>query len=247
MVGSVGIANAVVLNFTKADQDGFIGDAYFSNFESEVSVGSGNIQSFVRWQGDEKTAGFNTDAKIPDKSYDTLETKGGNFTHSIKVGDLEYISLDDGDFYQFWLDINQNNQSNDVGPLLSINDIELYLMDIPDPVDYDTGWGIPVYDMGNGTYEGNRIDIDYSFSSGSGKGFDMQMLLPTSLFGDDMEKYVVLYTSDGIGFPDNDGFQEWKALFGENYIPPPSVPEPATILLFGVGLLGIAGVSRRKK
>ena len=55
----------IEIDMTDYGDEANINEGLFSTPDSsEGSVGSGNIQSFVRWQGKEETAGFNTDAKI---------------------------------------------------------------------------------------------------------------------------------------------------------------------------------------
>ena len=51
------------------------------------SSGSGIFDSFVRLQADPQEKGYNTDGTL---EYDT---KGGAFTHSIKVSDIPVISV----------------------------------------------------------------------------------------------------------------------------------------------------------
>jgi hypothetical protein len=112
--------------------------------------------------------------------------------------------------------------------------------------------------------DSNTILLDFSLNKGSGSG-DMTMLVPDSLFVGGGNS-VVLYSHfgggsfKGINFGDNDGFEEWfvcqdkqknllacttdgqtSASFGQT-------PEPASMFLFGMGLvLGAARLSNRAK
>jgi hypothetical protein len=61
--------------------------------------------------------------------------------------------------------------------------------------------------------------LNYTLNSRSGNGFDMSLLIPTSVFA-------------GVVDPTPD--------------PDPSVPEPATIALIGIALLGSAIGGRRR-
>ena len=66
--------------------------------------------------------------------------------------------------------------------------------------------------------------------------------IPASLFSGE---YVLLYSAFGLNFANNDGFEEWALRERGEGIPP--IPEPASMLLFGSGLVAWAGLRRRFK
>lgn len=90
--------------------------------------------------------------------------------------------------------------------------------------------------------------------SGAGNTFTFQVTMDmddpafygeTSPWYNGVEGQMVLWFG---GWMLNDTADSWTGLYEGNIILQGTVvPEPATMLLFGIGLLGIAGVSRRKK
>jgi len=109
--------------------------------------------------------------------------------------------------------------------------------------------------------------LPFSCPKGSGRDYDIRWLVPNTLFGAfDSNDWIILYTSFGWTgggnfvsttygdttvrrlFSRNDGFEEWAIRICENGdCSPPDVPEPGTLALLGLGLLGLGMTRRREK
>src|SRR4030095_4199028 len=83
------------------------GEVYFDDGPQVGTVGTGNIDSFVRIQHNESEQGYNTSGSpLP------YDEKSGTFTHDIQLSDLFVFQtpgngIPGGDYYRFLLDINQ--------------------------------------------------------------------------------------------------------------------------------------------
>ncbi|MHC5185289.1 MAG: PEP-CTERM sorting domain-containing protein [Planctomycetota bacterium] len=214
-------ASATIVDLTTADAEGWINGAQFIQDDFELSTGTGVFEPFVRIQNNGSEAGYNTDGVVE------FETKQGSWTHSIQLSDIPLCP--DGDSYDFKLDINEaSNESK-----LSLDALKIYLADVSDLDDYATELDtlIPAYDLDAG--EDSTVLLDYSIGSGSGSG-DMTVCIPKDALGTDGSKYVYLYSQFGIytgtdeGWTSSDGFEEWGVL-------EVTVPEPATMLILGLG------------
>jgi hypothetical protein len=215
---------SIMLDMTTSGAMHTDGTAVFRQFSLDGSTGSGNIDSFVRIQGDGAERGYNTDGK---PQFDTKP--GAAFTHSLLLSSIPETTVDGVLCREFLLDINQNNNN-----LLSLDAIKIYIADVGNLADYPTDFGAPVYDLGD-----NWLKLDYRLASGSGSG-DMLMYVTSSLFGTDGAKYVYLYSAFGAQFAGNDGYEEWaRGTEG------PVAPEPATLALLALG--GVAMLLRRRR
>ena len=236
-LGVASSASAATLDLTSVASSGTINGAIFTTPDVIVS-GTGLIDSFVRIQGNGTESGYNTDG-TPE-----FDTKAGTFTHSIQLSDLQTNIVNVGgiDYYEFVLDINQTAP----GSLLSLHELEIYIADVGDIDDYAgvlTSETL-VYDLDGAPDGDSTIELDYNNFPGSGR-LDMYALIPTSLFGNDLDQFVYLYSAFGIPNPSNDGFEEWARKEVGTFTPPPGpVPLPAAAWM-GLSLLGGMGVAKK--
>ena len=123
----------------------------------------------------------------------------------------------------------------------------IYEFGIDLPVASGTADLVVVADLANVHYSGHFVADPWSIDAGSKVGD------ATFAYGDPGNDHYVyefsfLLADLGIGYGDAVNFH-WTMECGNNYLNLPArvnhTPEPATMLLLGVGLIGIAGTSRK--
>ncbi len=211
-------AHAAVVDLTFEGASGTINGAIFMQF-NEIPTGTGNIDSFLRIQGTGVQQGYNTDGTLE------FDTKLGAFTHSIQISDMPIAYIGETGYREFFLDINQDGQR-----ILSLDNIQIALHDTGDLTGYASIFASPIYDLDTGG--DNWIKLDDLVNTGSGHG-DMLALIPDSLFTGPESQYIYLYAKFGENSVADDGFEEWA------FANPPLIPEPATVLLLGLGALAL--------
>jgi len=236
------------------------GDFLVTNTEVQPT-GTGVIDPFLTIKQTNQERGFNTDntANVLD---DLRETT--TWVRSVQLGEIGTTTINGTEYLMFLLDANQVSD----GPL-SLNQIQIFTSSVDlglngtytvqeanstnDAVISFTADNTEVFRMNNrqntlGDLSTNiELWVDSSHGSGSG---DMFLYVKSSLFGNDLTKYVTLFSQFGNPsgtYASNDGFEEWAFRQGDG--PTAVTPEPSTLALALSGLagVGLAGVRRLRR
>lgn len=273
--GASGQASATILDLTTATGvSGWINGALYSEVSTQqAGSGYGALDAFLKInnQGAPATGGvegYNTDYRLPPGNGPT-SVEFDQFTdhHTrallrtevplVKVGDIKYLV--------FLLDINEpvvngnctqptssgngnGNGGTRWGDCLSLDALQIFIGDEPDlrnfSSDFD-GSGYKFHDNATLIYDmdaggDNWAKLRYWSDVGGSGWADYTVLIPESTVEGD---YVYLYSKFGEKISDDRNFEEWG-------VSGPSsttyVPEPASLILFGTGLLGLAGTTMRR-
>lgn len=222
----------------------------------EQPAGTGFIDPFVQVQHGGTEQAYNT---TENNVYDN--GSANNFNREIQVKQVGFIDTNGnapgGQVMRFFLDLNESANTGD----LDLDEIQLFIStDANQNIDPPLAQGqvVPlanstlVYQMDAGGDD--KVLLNYNLNGGgSGKG-DMYMDVPFALFqaaflaggalydtvAEQNNAYIYLYSR----FSSADaGFEEWTYKVGS---PVGQVPEPLTIGLLGIGLLGMSAVRRRR-
>jgi hypothetical protein len=224
-----------------------VGGGQFTVIEiSTQPAGTGVIDPFVRIQANNQEMGYNTTADNPhDNPMDTKPPEGYN--RALRFSEVPLV----GGFRVFLLDINESAGGDD--EWLVITQIQIFLSSPADaPLDLTAPGAVPTLGFPGAseifrmtTNGGITNTILLSFNIGSG-GADMLLKIPDAAFGAaGPDTFVTLFSSFGFTGANNplqssDGFEEWAVLKTS------SVPEPTSLVLLGIGIVGLAAERVRR-
>ncbi len=244
--GFAGNAEALDCSLVVLGSSCTIQGATFSN-GVDTTVGTGLIDPFVRLQTNQNIeTGYNTSGRP--LQFDELNPL--NFTHDLLIAQIPIVNCGATTCYEFLLDINQTGSD----PLLSLFELQVFTTSsagLNNATGPDANGNISfaaatqIYNLDVGAQGDSVVQLNYNLNAGSGNGFDMLFLLPTSLVtsGD----RLILYSAFGIPNNNNDGFEEWAT---RNPTGSTVVAQPASLMLLGFGLtamsLATARVARKR-
>jgi len=243
-LAAVTVASAATIDLVGGNQGTANGAIYV--WVDSQSTGTGVIEPFLRVQANDIEQGYNHSlgGNVP------WDTKQGTWTHDLQLSDLVLGTGAFAGYYQFLLDINENN--NEIGRFLELNQVQIFSRSTPiasAPNDFSTV-GTLRYNSDVGAQGDSTVNLDYSRNPGSGAG-DMFMYVPVSFFAGVLPSdYIYFYSlfggadaPGGPGLPaDSDaGFEEWALLKTTTTVPDGGM----TLSLLGCTLVGV-GMLRRK-
>ncbi len=230
-VGASFSSSAVTIDLT-VDDSGTANGGLFV-FGQEQPTGTGVFEPFVRIQHEGASGpeeGYNTTREFNDYVMDQLHSV---WTHDLLFGDLLAV---DG-YYEFHLDLSEplGGGKN----LISLDNVQIYQASTGGQNTANLSeLGTLLWNMDVGADGDSTVLLDAGREK-PGQGLsDMVLYLPESYFaGLSAGDYIVFYSHLGglVNYEAEGTFEEWATITGQG-----TVPEPLSVLLLGVGLLGFS-------